>query len=190
MSELHAQLESLKAEIAKVDSPLKETALNLVFSDGVPESRVVVIGEAPGQNEDEQGKPFVGRAGKLLDQMLAAIDLDRTKNCYITNIVNFRPPGNRTPTPEEIALFRPYIMTHLAIIKPKAILALGATAVKGLLQSKEGISKLRGNWQPLDVLGAEVPVMPTWHPAYLLRDPRQKAGAWEDLKKFKIKADA
>ena len=179
--------EKLKEDIAKIDTPLKHTAKNLVFSDGIPESRVVIIGEAPGRDEDEQGKPFVGRAGRLLDQMLAAIDLDRTKNCYITNIVNYRPPENRTPTPDEIALFRPYIMAHLCIIKPKVILALGATAVKGLLQTQEGISKLRGNFQNLDLLGTNVPVMPTWHPAYLLRDPRQKAGAWEDLKKFKEK---
>jgi DNA polymerase len=163
-------------------SPLRETATNLVFSDGVPGAPVMVIGEAPGAEEDRQGKPFVGASGQLLDRMFASVGLSRAESLYITNILPFRPPGNRTPTDAEIALFLPFVLRHVALAKPRLLVLAGGVAAKGVLQSREGITRLRGRWHQVSILGGEVLMaLPTLHPAYLLRNPIAKRDAWADL---------
>lgn len=162
---------------------LKATAMNMVFADGNPASRVMLIGEAPGAEEDRRGLPFVGDAGQLLDRMLAAIGRDRS-SCYITNMIFWRPPGNRNPTAQELAACRPFVDRHIALVAPLAILALGNVPAKALLNTEEGITKLRGRWHHLSVGGRRVPLLPTFHPAYLLRQPAHKAMAWADLLSF------
>jgi uracil-DNA glycosylase family 4 len=176
-------LDELKDAIAKFEGlSLKATATNLVFADGNPESRLMLIGEAPGAEEDRRGLPFVGASGQLLDRMLAAIDHDRT-NCYITNIVNWRPPGNRKPSPAEMTLCLPFIERHIALINPALIVLLGDTAAKTLTNRTEGITRLRGKWFTWPRPGGTetIPVLPTFHPAFLLRSPGQKREAWMDL---------
>ena len=165
-------------------SPLKEAARNFVFSDGLAGAHLMVIGEAPGQEEDRQGKPFVGRAGQLLDRMLAAIGISRTetdpaKAAYITNILPWRPVGNRTPTPEEAALFLPFVLRHIALAKPRMILAMGNTPTKALLDTTTGIRRMRGRWTDHAATGLRL--LPSFHPAYLLRQPAEKKFAWQDL---------
>jgi len=161
---------------------LKKTATNMVFADGNPEAKVMLIGEAPGADEDRQGKPFVGVSGQLLDRMLASIGLDRGQ-VYITNILLWRPPGNRTPTSEEIALFLPIIRRHIQLVAPQVLVTLGGSASKALLGTATGILKLRGRWHGFDDgMGREIPLLPTLHPAYLLRTPGQKALSWHDLR--------
>ncbi|MEM9061800.1 MAG: uracil-DNA glycosylase [Pseudomonadota bacterium] len=165
-------------------TPLKETARNFVFCDGLPGADLMVIGEAPGQEEDRQGKPFVGRAGQLLDRMLAAIGLDRTsddpaKATYITNILPWRPVGNRTPTPEESGVFLPFVIRHVQLAKPKVILSMGNTPTKALLGTTTGIKRMRGHWVAHEATG--LPLLPSFHPAYLLRQPADKKLAWHDL---------
>jgi uracil-DNA glycosylase family 4 len=155
---------------------IKEAANHFVFSDGNPKSKFMLIGEAPGMEEDIQGKPFVGMSGQLLDKMLLAIGIDRTK-CYITNIVPWRPPGNRAPTTEEVAMCLPFLRKHIEIIAPKIIVLLGGVATKALLNPKEGIMKLRGRFFDYE---NGIKLFPTFHPAYLLRSPSQKALAWID----------
>ena len=176
-------LEALREAMARFDgSPLRETATNLVFADGVPESGLMLIGEAPGGDEDRLGRPFVGVSGQLLDRMLASVGLSRERDFYITNILPFRPPGNRTPTDAEIALFLPFILRHIALAKPRRLLLLGGVAAKALLRSREGITRLRGRW--LEVTTQEetpLPALATLHPAYLLRTPSAKREAWADL---------
>lgn len=163
-------------------SPLRETATNLVFSDGIPGAPVMVIGEAPGAEEDRQGKPFVGASGQLLDRMFASIGLSRAENLYITNILPFRPPGNRTPTDAEVALFLPFVLRHIALAKPRLLVLAGGVAAKGVLQSREGITRLRGRWHQVSLLDGQVlKALPTLHPAYLLRNPAAKREAWADL---------
>jgi uracil-DNA glycosylase family 4 len=182
-------LEELKEAIAKFDGlSLKATATNLVFADGNSEADLMLIGEAPGGEEDRRGVPFVGAAGQLLDRMLAAIGHDRT-NSYITNIVNWRPPGNRKPSPAEMLLCQPFIERHIALMKPKLILLLGDTAAKTLTGRSEGITRLRGKWcEWTDAAsGATIPMLPTFHPAFLLRSPSQKREAWADLLAAKAK---
>lgn len=165
---------------------LKQSATNLVFADGNPESDVMLIGEAPGREEDLQGLPFVGRSGKLLDRMLAAIGLDR-RTVYISNIIFWRPPANRSPTPEEMAVCLPFVQRHVALVGPKAVVALGGVAAKQLLDTTEGIMRLRGRWQRLSLPGAgDIPLLPTFHPAYLLRQPAHKRLAWRDLLTLKL----
>ncbi len=159
---------------------LKKTATNIVFADGNPQAEIMIIGEAPGSEEDRQGKPFIGEAGKLLDKMLASIAINR-QNSYITNIILWRPPGNRTPTPEEIDMFEPIIKQHIRIIKPKIIATLGGTAAKTLTGNSDGILKQRGRWHDYNNDGEKIPLLPMLHPAYLLRMPQQKKLAWEDL---------
>jgi DNA polymerase len=162
-------------------SDLKKTATNMVFCDGNPQASVMLVGEAPGADEDRQGKPFVGVSGQLLDRMLASINLDRD-HVYVSNILLWRPPGNRTPTPEETALFLPIIRRHIQLVQPKIIIAVGGSAAKTLLGRSEGILKLRGRWHEFDAgEGGMIPLLPTLHPAYLLRTPQQKALAWQDL---------
>ncbi|MEM7742840.1 MAG: uracil-DNA glycosylase family protein [Pseudomonadota bacterium] len=165
-------------------SPLKETARNFVFSDGLPGARLMVIGEAPGADEDRLGKPFVGRAGQLLDKMLAAIGIARTNSAkedaaYIANILPWRPPGNRTPTEAEAQMFLPFMARHIELARPEIIFAVGNTSVKALLDTKTGIKRLRGTWMRHGPTG--VPVLPSFHPAYLLRQPADKRLAWRDL---------
>ncbi|MDB5416298.1 MAG: uracil-DNA glycosylase [Rubritepida sp.] len=176
-------LEELRAAIAAfTGSPLRETATNLVFSDGVLGAETMVIGEAPGAEEDRLGKPFVGVSGQLLDRMFASIGLSRAENLYITNILPFRPPGNRTPTDTEIALFLPFVLKHIELAKPRRLVLAGGVAAKGLLLTRDGITRLRGRWHEVTILNDKVlKALPTLHPAYLLRSPISKREAWSDL---------
>jgi uracil-DNA glycosylase len=176
-------LEALKTAMLAVDTLLKKTASGLVFADGVPTSNIMFIGEAPGQEEDKQGKPFVGASGQLLDKMLAAIGLSRAHNCYITNIIPYRPPQNRTPSDSEIALFLPFVREHIRLIAPDLVVALGGVAAKALLGTEQGISRLRGTWHEVD----SIPLYCTFHPSYLLRSPSQKKLAWQDMLSIKVK---
>ena len=173
------------------DCPLKRTATTTVFIDGNPEAPVMIVGEAPGADEDRIGRPFVGRAGQLLDLMLAAIDLDRTK-VQITNVIYWRPPGNRKPTTAEIASCLPFVLRHIALARPKVVVLAGGTAAGALLSQSEGITRLRGRWFDLAVpgLGAPVPTIPMFHPAFLLRSPERKRDAWRDLLALKARLDA
>jgi DNA polymerase len=176
-------IEELKAAAAALeDCALKKTATNLVFADGNPEAPVMLVGEAPGAEEDLRGLPFVGKAGQLLDRMLAAIGLDR-RSAYITNIVFWRPPGNRQPTPQEIALCLPFVERHIELVAPEILVLLGGTAAKALLARNDGIMRLRGRWFEYATpgLARPVPAIPTFHPAFLLRSPGQKRAAWLDL---------
>jgi uracil-DNA glycosylase family 4 len=161
---------------------LKKTAINTVFSDGNPKAKVMVIGEAPGADEDRQGLPFVGLSGKLLDRMFASIGLDRT-TIYITNIIPWRPPGNRQPTPSETNLCLPFVERHIELVSPEFLVLVGGTAAKSILQSTEGIMKLRGRWLSYQTSTMQKPIktLATFHPAYLLRAPGQKRLAWLDL---------
>ena len=175
-------LEQLKAALAAFEGcELKRNATNLVFADGNPAGGIMLVGEAPGADEDRQGVPFVGRAGQLLDRMLAAIGLDRQK-VYITNIVNWRPPGNREPSPEEAAICLPFLHRHIELANPKLLVLLGAVPVRHLT-GLQGILRHRGRWETYrcHVSGREVPVMLTLHPSYLLRQPTAKRLAWQDL---------
>ncbi|MBV1799878.1 uracil-DNA glycosylase family protein [Siccirubricoccus sp. G192] len=176
-------LEALRAAMAAFDgSPLRETATNLVFADGAPQSGLMLIGEAPGADEDRQGLPFVGASGRLLDRMLGSIGLDRARDAYITNILPFRPPGNRTPTEAEIALFLPFVLRHIALAAPRRLVLVGGVSAKALLRSREGITRLRGRWLEVMIREDEaLPALATLHPAYLLRNPAAKRDAWTDL---------
>jgi DNA polymerase len=167
--------------------PLKKHATRTVFADGTPEHRSLFIGEAPGKEEDIAGLPFVGRAGKLLDRMLASIGLDRKSNVYITNVLNWRPPSNRDPTPEEAATCLPFLRRHIELAAPEIIVLLGAIASRHVMGRSEGIMRLRGSWLEYFVCGRMVPVMPTLHPAYLLRRPMEKKLAWRDLQAISVK---
>lgn len=161
---------------------LKRTATNTVFADGNPQAKIMLVGEAPGADEDRIGKPFVGVSGQLLDKMLAAIGLDREK-VYITNIVNWRPPGNRSPSASEIAVCLPFTRRHIELVKPDIVLFVGGVAAKALLETSQGITRLRGRWTEYKSDGLEkaVPAMAIFHPAFLLRSPAQKKLAWQDL---------
>ena len=180
-------LEKLKKSIKNIkDCSLKNNATNMVFSDGNPKSKIMLIGEAPGANEDEEGLPFVGRAGALLDKMLAAIDLDR-KKVYISNIINYRPPDNRRPTDEEIKRYLPFITKHIEIINPKILVLLGSTAMNALIGNEVVISKMRGKWIEKQFGDCKTSVIITFHPAFLMRQPAQKKMAWIDLKMIRDK---
>ena len=165
---------------------LKDNASKIVFSDGNPKSKIMLIGEAPGANEDQEGLPFVGRAGALLDKMLAAIDLDR-KKVYISNIINFRPPENRRPTDKEIKRYLPFITKHIEIINPKILVLLGSTAMNALIGNEVVISKMRGKWIEKKFGSCKTSVLITFHPAFLMRQPAQKKMAWIDLKMIRDK---
>lgn len=176
-------LDELRAALAAFDGcALKHTAANLVFGDGHAGATVMFIGEAPGGEEDRQGVPFVGPAGKLLDRMLAAIGLERSQ-AYITNILPWRPPGNRSPTDAEIAACLPFIERHIELVEPRLLVLVGGTAAKTLLGTREGIMKLRGRWFTYESvhMAAPIPARAIFHPAYLLRSPAQKREAWIDL---------
>ena len=171
-----SSLDKLKQAVLALDFPLKKTARHTVFSDGNPNSAVMIIGEAPGQDEDEQGKPFVGQSGKLLNAMLSSVGLRRDE-VYISNIVFWRPPGNRTPSAEEIAFCMPYVEQHVKLVHPKVLLLLGGVAVKSILNTSESISRLRGSRSTY----LNIPTIATFHPAYLLRSPAQKSLAFRDF---------
>ncbi len=176
-------LDDLRQALDAFDGcPLKETAMNLVFADGNPQAPVMLIGEAPGADEDRQGLPFVGVSGQLLDRMIAAIGLNR-ENTYISNILPWRPPGNRNPAPDEIAVCLPFIERHIELVHPKILVFIGGVAAKTLLGVKESIGKLRGQWFAYQSSGLARPITAraTFHPAYLLRSPGQKRKAWQDL---------
>lgn len=191
MAETAGSLDALQAALAGFEyCELKRGARNLVFSDGNPAAQVMIVGEAPGRDEDQQGKPFVGRAGQLLDKMLAAIGLDRQSQepanaAYITNVVPWRPPQNREPSPDEIAMLTPFLLRHIALIKPTVVVAMGNISCQALL-GKRGISKLRGQLQN----SRDIDVIPMFHPAYLLRNPSAKKLAWADLLMLKAKLAA
>ena len=183
-------LEKLKTKIQNIDNcELKSQAKKLVFSDGNPNSELMIVGEGPGEKEDQMGKPFVGDAGALLNKMLKAIDIEREK-IYITNVVNFRPPNNRKPEPAEITRYSEFLKTHISIINPKILVLMGSTAMESLFGSKIKISKERGIWKELIVNNKKYLVMITFHPAYLLRQPDQKKYSWADLKEIRKKIDS
>ena len=173
-------LEELHAALAAFEHcPLKRGARNLVFSDGKPGAPVMIIGEAPGREEDRAGRPFVGRAGQLLDRMLEAIDMGRARDdapVYITNVLPWRPPQNRDPNPQEIAMLRPFLLRHIALAKPEVLVVMGNISAQALL-GKRGITRLRGVWSEV----GDLPALPMFHPAYLLRNPAAKREAWADL---------
>lgn len=161
---------------------LAKGARNLVFCDGVPGAPVMIVGEAPGRDEDREGRPFVGRAGQLLDRMLAAIGMQRAQDVYITNVLPWRPPQNRDPRPEEIAMMQPFLARHIALAQPQLLVIMGNIACRALL-GKTGITRLRGQWDSAEGL----PVLPMFHPAYLLRQPAMKRHAWADLLALKAR---
>ena len=182
-------LSKLRNEIENIDNcELKKNAKQLVFADGNNQSKIMIIGEGPGQKEDEQGKPFVGDAGILLNKMLEAIQIKRN-NIYITNVVNYRPPNNRKPEPSEINRYSNYLRQHIAIIDPKILILMGSTAMESLFGSKIKISKERGVWKELIIHNKTYLTMITFHPAYLLRQADQKKYSWADLKLIRKKID-
>ncbi|TBW34431.1 uracil-DNA glycosylase [Siculibacillus lacustris] len=174
-------LEALRTALAAFDGcNLRLTARRLVFSDGDPHARVMFVGEAPGREEDEQGVPFVGRSGRLLDKMLAAVGLDR-RAVYIANVVPWRPPGNRTPTPQETEICRPFVARQIELVDPDVLVYLGGAAAAALSGANESITRLRGRWLTYATPQREIPAIATLHPAYLLRQPLQKRLAWRDM---------
>ena len=180
-------LAELKSALEGFDGcALKKNCANTVFADGNPLSRIMFIGEAPGREEDRLGLPFVGRAGKLLDKMMASINLDRS-TAYITNVLNWRPPDNRDPSPEEAAMCLPFLRRHIELVNPGIIILLGAVAARHVMGFTEGIMKLRGRWLEYRVGDGMIPVMATLHPAYLLRQPGHKKLAWRDLQAAEAK---
>lgn len=186
---LAPDLEALRAALADFDGcALKLSAKSLVFADGNPQARVMLVGEAPGSEEDRQGKPFVGRSGQLLDRMLAAIGLDR-ESVYVANVVPWRPPGNRTPTPQEIAVCLPFIQRQIALCDPDILVCLGGPAAQALLGIREGVLKARGRWREYDAGKRRIRALATLHPAYLLRQPLQKRLAWRDLRALRKALD-
>ena len=180
LAQLRAAMEAFEG------SQLKKLSTTTVFADGNPASRIMLIGEAPGHDEDKAGLPFVGRAGKLLDKMLAAIGLDRT-GAYIINVMPWRPPDNRNPEPGEVVMCIPFLRRHVELAQPKIMVMLGAVAARHVLGLNDGIMKLRGRWLEYRVGDRMVPLMPTLHPAYLLRQPAHKKLAWRDLQAVKEK---
>ena len=181
-------ISELSLNINAFDNPLKQTANKLVVYDGNIKSKIMIIGEAPGRDEDEQGKPFVGKAGQLLDKMLSAIDLKR-EELYITNVIPWRPPNNRTPTENEILEFLPFLQKQIEIVLPKYIFLMGSTAAKAILATPLSLSKLRGKWYKYKTANIKesINVLVSYHPAYLLRSPQYKKEAWIDLKMFRKK---
>lgn len=183
-------LDALREALQRFEGcSLKHTAKNLVFADGNPQARIMLIGEAPGRDEDLEGRPFVGPSGQLLDKMLAAIGLDRNL-VYIANTLPWRPPGNRPPTSAEISICEPFIQRQIELVNPAILVCLGGVASKQMLKSDLGIMKLRGRWMNYDNSGRVVPVLPLFHPAYLLRQPAQKRLAWRDLLMLKARIAA
>lgn len=187
-TETISTLSELQQAVESFDKcPLKKTAINTVFSDGIPDARIMIIGEAPGADEDRQGKPFVGMSGQLLDAFFNAAGFTRQKNLYITNIVPWRPPGNRQPTTNEIALCLPFVLRHIELINPDFLILAGSISAKAILNTTEGITRLRGRWFTHPVQGRLIEAMPIYHPAFLLRSPSRKKEVWFDLLALKEK---
>ncbi len=183
-------LDELRAVLEAFDGcSLKGSAAQLVFADGNPAARIMAVGEAPGAEEDRRGLPFVGRSGQLFDRMLASIGLDRT-SVYIANVVPWRPPGNRTPTPQEVATCMPFIGRQIELVNPDILLCVGGASAQSLLRSKDGILRLRGKWFDFETGPRTIKAMPMLHPAYLLRTPAHKKFAWRDLRALRQHLDA
>ena len=187
--DIKSQLENLKKKISEIDNcDLKKNANNLVFSDGNSNSKIMIVGEGPGEKEDQMGKPFVGDAGSLLTKMLSAINVKRD-SVYITNVVNYRPPNNRKPTVAEINRYSKFLIEHILIIDPKILIIMGSTAMEALVGGNLKISKERGKWKDILLKNKTFLSIITFHPAYLLRQPEQKKYSWSDLKEIKKKID-
>ena len=183
------KLNILRKKIQDIENcKLKNNSKNIVFSDGDISSPLMIVGEGPGQTEDDQGKPFVGEAGKLLNKMLNAIKIDRSK-IYITNVVNYRPPKNRKPEPDEILRYSEFLKEHISIFDPKILILMGSTAMEALFGNKIKITKSRGEWKEIVIKNKVFKTIATFHPAYLLRQPDQKKFSWEDLKKIRKEID-
>ena len=181
------KLQELKDSISKIKNcELKKNSSNIVFSDGNPNAKIMIIGEGPGANEDLQGVPFIGRTGELLDKMLLSINLDRDK-VYITNIVNYRPPENRNPTKEEITRYLPYLIEHIEIINPQILILLGGTALNAVISNDKVISDARGKWIEKKIGNCNTSIIVSFHPAFLMRQPDQKKKSWIDLKMIRKK---
>lgn len=190
MARAATTLDELKAALASFDGcALKATAKNLCFADGNPGGRLMLVGEAPGADEDRVGVPFVGRSGQLLDRMLAAIGLNRQEHVYIANLLPWRPPGNRTPTPQEVAICLPFIKRQIELANPDILVCIGGPSAQGLL-GLTGILASRGKWLDYDTGTRKIRAMATLHPAYLLRQPLQKRLAWRDLRALKAALDS
>ena len=186
---IELQLENLKNKISLIDNcDLKNNAKNMVFSDGSINSQIMIVGEGPGEKEDEVGKPFVGDAGNLLNKMLSAIKIKR-ESVYITNVVNFRPPNNRKPSSAEINRYSIFLREHILIINPKILIIMGSTAMEALVGNNIKISKDRGKWKEIIIKNKTFTSIVTFHPAYLLRQPDQKKYSWSDLKEIRKKID-
>ena len=183
LDELAAALDSFEG------CGLKKTAKSTVFSDGASSARVMLVGEAPGQDEDRTGKPFVGRSGQLLDAMMETIGLSRASNLYIANVIPWRPPGNRAPSVDELEICKPFILRQIELAAPEIIVLVGGTSAKTLLNTETGITRLRGKWQTLEIGGRNIPALPFFHPAYVLRRPETKVDVWADLCALKQKLD-
>ena len=187
--DIKSQLENLKKKISEIDNcDLKKNANNLVFGNGNSNSKIMIVGEGPGEKEDQMGKPFVGDAGSLLNKMLSAINVKRD-SVYITNVVNYRPPNNRKPTVAEINRYSKFLIEHILIIDPKILIIMGSTAMEALVGSNLKISKERGKWKDILLKNKTFLSIITFHPAYLLRQPEQKKYSWSDLKEIKKKID-
>ena len=181
------KLQELRDSINKIKNcELKKNSTNIVFSDGSPDAKIMVIGEGPGANEDLEGVPFIGRTGELLDKMLLSINLDRD-NVYISNVVNYRPPENRNPTEEEIARYLPYLIKHIEIINPQILILLGSSALNAIIGNGEVISDARGKWIEKKIGSCSTSIISSFHPAFLMRQPDQKKLSWIDLKMIKKK---
>jgi uracil-DNA glycosylase family 4 len=190
MAQAAESLDALKEALSRFEGcALKATAKNLVFADGNPEGRVMVVGEAPGADEDRAGLPFVGRSGQLLDKMLAAIGLNRKEHVYVANLLPWRPPGNRTPTPQEVAICLPFVQRQIELADPDILVCIGGPSAQGLL-GLTGIMASRGKWQDYDTGTRRIRAFATLHPAYLLRQPLQKRLAWRDLRALRAALDA
>ena len=183
------KLNLLRKKIQDIENcKLKNNSKNIVFSDGDISSPLMIVGEGPGQTEDDQGKPFVGEAGKLLNKMLSAIKIERSK-IYITNVVNYRPPKNRKPEPDEILRYSEFLKEHISIFDPKILILMGSTAMEALFGNKIKITKSRGEWKEIVIKNKVFKTIITFHPAYLLRQPDQKKFSWQDLKKIRKEID-
>ena len=183
------KLNILRKKIQDIENcKLKNNSKNIVFSDGDISSPLMIVGEGPGQTEDDQGKPFVGEAGKLLNKMLNAIKIERSK-VYITNVVNYRPPDNRKPEPDEILRYSEFLKEHISIFDPKILILMGSTAMEALFGNKIKITKSRGEWKEIVIKNKVFKTIITFHPAYLLRQPDQKKFSWQDLKKIRKEID-
>jgi len=181
------ELQELKQTIINIKNcELKKNSTNIVFSDGNPNSKIMIVGEGPGANEDLEGVPFIGKTGELLDKMLLSINLDR-ENVYITNVVNYRPPENRSPTEQEIAKYLPYLIKHIEIIDPKILILLGSSALSAVVGDEQKISEIRGRWIDKKIGKSNASVIVSFHPAFLMRQPDQKAMSWIGLKMIKKK---